>query len=63
MITFQWVVEEGGCIRKGFLEKVVFGLGRVEAVGLMHRQYERRCLGQRDGTHKGTEGDVMRAIC
>lgn len=52
-----------GWWRKGFLEKVVLRLGHVEAVGLTCRQYGRRCLGQRDYTHKGTEGDVMRAIC
>ena len=34
MINFQWVVEGGGGIRKGFLEKVAFGLGHVGSAGL-----------------------------
>lgn len=34
MTNFQWVVEEGGGIRKGFLEEVAFRLGHAGPAGL-----------------------------
>lgn len=35
MTDSQWVVGDGGGIRKGLLEKVAFGLGHVGSVGFI----------------------------
>lgn len=56
MTDSQRVVEDGGGIRNGFLEKVAFGLGHVGSVGFMHRQYEEWGLpSRRVCINKGTE--------